>query len=770
MVPMKKIQKTRLPIDDFLDDIVSATNDYQTILVKASPGSGKTTRLPWSLVQRLKLKVAVLEPRRLAAKLAAIRVATEEELTIGREVGYHFRLEKKISHETELTFFTEGTFLKRFLSDPLLSGIDILILDEFHERHLETDLALALASEVQKKRGLKIILMSATLDLKLIEAFPEARIFDINAPFFPVEVTFLPNIPSVLDQSLEIKVKKSIAESEGDTLVFLPGMREMLRVQSVLSKDLEVFLLHSDLSREEQESALAPSSRRKIILATNIAESSVTIPGIRTVIDSGIQRSAFYSPWTGLKFIKDYPITQSSANQRTGRAGRTGPGQCIRLYSQTDYQSREEHNLPEIKKADLTDTALFLLSSGLSPNWFEKPDEDKIFRAKKLLELIGALKSGSITEIGTRLLDYPLEARLARVLLEGEDLILESKKKLIHFICSDLEDDRSGMLLRRLQFYLFKSGNSSEPWEKCLLTGFIDQVALYRSKYRDFIHYSGKILKAHGSLNHLVDGFYIIFDITQRQEAVKVMEFKEEWAFELDPFPFSEEEEIEVSEIIQLKRKTKLGSIVIEEDIRKFSWHDSPPSLHEKIISQTSNLMVEKIKIWKESQNFFRISFWCKELGKDLDSAINQVRTEDFLELYGLHWENFPLFIHSSIEKILDLKKMDQELPREINLGGRRNIVVHYPLNQTPFVEAPIQEFYGQKETPTIMNGKVSLTLRLLGPHKRPVQITSDLAGFWRKTYQEMKKEYQKEYPRHYWPEIPWEARPYLLKSHLPKT
>jgi HrpA-like RNA helicase len=180
--------------------------------------------------------------------------------------------------------------------------------------------------------------------------------------------------------------------------------------------------------------------------------------------------------------------------------------------------------------------------------------------------------------------------------------------------------------------------------------------------------------------------------------------------------------------------------------------------------------MVEKIKIWKESQNFFRISFWCKELGKDLDSAINQVRTEDFLELYGLHWENFPLFIHSSIEKILDLKKMDQELPREINLGGRRNIVVHYPLNQTPFVEAPIQEFYGQKETPTIMNGKVSLTLRLLGPHKRPVQITSDLAGFWRKTYQEMKKEYQKEYPRHYWPEIPWEARPYLLKSHLPKT
>jgi ATP-dependent helicase HrpB len=767
---MKQNEKQQLPIDDYLDEIVAAGRDYSTILVKASPGSGKTTRLPWALAKGLQKKVAVLEPRRLAAKLAAVRIADEESLWLGREIGYHFRLEKKASEETEVIFYTEGTFLKRFLSDPRLSDIDILVLDEFHERHLETDLALALARELQKSRDLIIILMSATLDLKLVEAFPNSRTFDIKAPHYPVDIEFLPNVPSVLDQPLHVKVKKAISETEGDTLVFLPGMREMLKVKSVLDNDVDTFLLHSELSREEQEGALGPSIRRKIILSTNIAESSVTIPGIKTVIDTGIQRSGWYSPWSGLKFIKDYPVTKSSAIQRAGRAGRTGPGKCLRLYSEMDFNERPEHTLPEIKKADLTDTILFLMQSRLTPKWFEEPDNEKVLSAKTLLEKLGATRNGEISEVGKKLLDYPVEVRLARVLLAAENLLPESKKKLVHFICNELEDDKTGTLQKRLKTFLNKAGTENGPWEKCLLSGFIDQVALYRAKHRDFIHYSGKVLKAHAGLHDLADGLYIIFDVTQRQEAIKIQEIQEEWAFDIDPFPFTEEEEVDVSQKIVLRRKTKLGSILIEEETQKITWQEAAPSIREKVLKDIQSLFEDKLNHWKDSAEFHRVTFWCKTSQKDLNLALEGVSLTDFLEQYGLEWEHFPHFFSSALENVLDLQKMNQELPREINLGGKRNLVIHYSLGQAPFVEAPIQEFYGQKETPTILGGKVPLTLRLLGPHKRPIQITNDLSGFWKKTYQEMKKEYQREYPKHYWPDTPWDARPYLLRSHLPKA
>lgn len=763
-------EKQRLPIDDYLNDIVAATMDYSTILVKASPGSGKTTRLPWSLAKELGLNVAVLEPRRIAAKLAATRIADEESLTVGKEIGYHFRSEKKTSAESKVIFYTEGTFLKRFLNDPLLEGIDVLILDEFHERHLVTDVALALTRKVQEARELKLILMSATLDLRLLESFPGAKTFDIVAPNFPVALQYLPNVPSVLGQLLEAKVKKAVLETEGDTLIFLPGMREMQRVQRALPDDFDVYLLHSELSKEEQDRALLPASRRKIILSTNLAESSVTIPGIRVVIDSGIQRSAWYSPWSGLKFIKDSPATKASAIQRAGRAGRTGPGTCVRLYSEMDFNSRPDYTLPEIKKADLTDTLLFLRTAKLSPLWFEEPEVDKVSRAKILLEQLGAMKGDEVTAIGKKLLDYPLEARLSRVLLAGEDLSLEMKKKLVHFICEDLEDDKTGTLKRRLQSYLSHAGAQNGPWEKCLLSGFIDQVALYRGKQRDFIHFSGKVLKAHPGLQDLSDGFYIIFDVTQRMEAIKVIEIQEEWAFDLDPFPFTEEEDIEVSEKILQHRRTKLGSILVEEETRKVSWEEASSDVRRKVLKKTSSVFTEKLNLWRESTEFQRISFWCQTLEKKIDEALEKLRLEDFLEQYGLNWEHFPNFLKTTLNDTLELERMDAELPREIHLGGRRSLEIHYPIGQGPFVEAPIQDFYGQKETPTIMGGKVSLTLRLLGPHKRPIQITRDLAGFWKKTYQEMKKEYQRDYPRHYWPDTPWEARPYLLKSHLPKA
>jgi ATP-dependent helicase HrpB len=769
-------EKLTLPIDQYIPGILEAARNYSTVMVKASPGSGKTTRLPWALSQGLGKKVVVLEPRRLAAKLAAQRIADEENLTLGKEVGFHFRFEKNISDSTDLIFYTEGTFLKKFLQDGNLKDVDIVILDEFHERHLETDLALALLRELQKTRtDLKIILMSATLDLKLINAFPDSTVIEIDAKIFPVEINYLPNQPSILNQSLEQKVKKaidSVLEAEGDILVFLPGMREMTRVQSALKGNYDVFLLHADLSREEQATALRISPRKKIILATNIAESSVTIPGVRTVIDSGIQREAHYSAWNGLKFIQDVPVTKSSAIQRAGRAGRTGPGLCQRLYSQQDYNERPDHTVPEIERADLTDVYLLVSGTKLKPHWFHPPPQEKWEKAGSLLRKLGALNdSYQLTETGKKMLEFPLDSRLARILIAGEKLSIKSKESLLRCVCEEIEEDRTGTLKRRLQFYLKTSGNENFPWEKCLLMGFVDQVAKLRLKNRDFIHFSGKTIKAHQSLEKLHDDFYLILDITQRQEAIKVFPIEEEWLWDLTPFPFVEEDEIQSGDKIVIKRKTKLGSIVMEELSVKIKWIELPPETKEKIIQQSSGQLKSRIEAFKESPQYERLHFWGKLHKQNTDELLALISLTDyFSEQPDLNWEHFDEFIKNALEKDLDLKNIDRELPFRINLGGRRELTVHYPIGMEPFLEAPIQDFYGLSETPMIMNGKIPLTLKLVGPHKRPMQITKDLKNFWHKTYQEMKKEYQRDYPRHYWPEKPWEAQPILLKRMLPKV
>lgn len=739
-----------LPIDPYIPEILEATRHYSTVLVKASPGSGKTTRLPWAIASSLNKKVVVLEPRRLAAKLAATRIADEGNLALGKEVGYHFRFEKNITQDTRLIFYTEGTFLKRFLTDPDLKDVDVVILDEFHERHLETDLAIALLRALQKKRELKIILMSATLDTSV--QFENAKTFEIEAKIYPVDISYLPNTPSVLNASLESKVKKAV-ETLGDKniLVFLPGMREMLKVQSVLKGT--VYLLHADLSKDEQNEALKPSSSQKIILATNIAESSVTIPGINAVIDSGIQREAHYSPWNGLKFIEDNPTTKSSAIQRAGRAGRTGPGTCIRLYSEQDFNSRREHTIPEIERADLTDTYLLTAAIKETPLWFSPPNPEKWQKAKELLEKLNALENNVITPVGKKMLEYPLDSRLSRILVAGENL--KNKDPLIKYITEVIEEDRTGTLKKRLPRH---PGTEEFPWEKCVLAGFPDQVARFRAKQRDFIHYSGKTIKSHPSLD-LHDEFYLILDITQRQEAIKVFAVEEEWLYELEPFPFTEEDEISITDKISFKRKTKYGSIVMDETISKPSFETLSPETKSKLKTLSIARIQEQIDQWKTTPEYEKLAFWHKIQNLPMDLSVDP---DDFFSHYPeMSFENIPEYLSARFPD------PSRDLPSKINLGGRRELTVHYPEGMEPYLEAPIQDFYGLNETPSIMNGKVPLQLKLLGPHKRPMQVTKDLKNFWQKTYQEMKKEYMREYPRHYWPDKPWEAKPVLLKRML---
>lgn len=767
-------QKTPLPIDPFLQEIEELWKRHSTIIVKATPGSGKTTRLPWSIARNSLKKVVVLEPRRLPAKLAAQRIASEEELGLGEEVGYHFRFEKNHKDHSKLVFYTEGTFLRLLLSQQEKLDVGTVILDEFHERHLETDLAMAALRSLQVRYpDLKLILMSATLDNTLLDHFPDAKLIEITARQFEVKVHYLLNQPSVLREALETKVRRTIQDlpkESGDVLVFVPGMREMLRVKDHLKKEFgDVLLLHADLSREEQEQALGPARRRKIILATNIAESSVTIPGIKVVIDSGIQREARYSPWTGLKTLEDRPITQSSAIQRAGRAGRTSDGECYRLYSEQDFNSRGPYTIPEILRADLTDTYLLSCELKYEPMWFTPPPPERWEKARELLFKLGALSStGELTALGKQLLNFPLGARLSRTLIASREYSYEEKKKLLNFISETIEKDPSRGLAKRLHHFLKESSTIHGQFEKALLAGFIDQVACYRRKQNDFIHYSGKTLKAHSSLHDLSHDFYLVLDITPRLEAFVVVPIEEEWLYEIEPFPFTEEEVLSVTGSFSLKRETRLGSIPMDETPVVLEWEKLSSGLKDKLLIIGESPFKKSWKEFQETETFLRLHFLIRFRQLSLEDMEKEITLKNYLDEFGdLSWEQVEQYFESTLEKLLNITSITEELPLVIRLGGKRELKVHYPFGSDPFVEAPIQDFYGVTETPSIMKGKVPLTLKLLGPHKRPIQVTRDLQGFWKKTYQEMKKEWQREYPRHHWPDVPETAKPVLLKRML---
>lgn len=771
---MKQNFRLSLPIDSYLEDLAQIWQRHSTIIVKASPGSGKTTRLPWKIASLSQKKVIVLEPRRLAAKLAAQRIASEENLKLGKDIGYHFRFEKNYSTDTRLIFYTEGTFLKRLLQDPEINDVGTVILDEFHERHVETDVALAALRGLQAKRSdLKLILMSATLDSKLGQEFPDASLMEIEARQFEVLIHYLPNQPSILNLTLETKIKRSLESMEdkkADVLVFVPGMREMNQVRECLGSHYgEVFLLHSELSKEEQEEALKENPKRKIILATNIAESSVTIPGIKAVIDCGLQREAKYSPWTGLKTLEDRPITQSSAIQRSGRAGRTSDGICYRLYSEQDYNSREKFTIPEILKADLTDTYLLSLQLQNKLLWFTPPPVERWAKARELAIKLGAAnEEEELTSVGKQMLSYPLSARLSRALLAGENLNLTQKKKLLSYICEVLEKDSFGLLQRRLNFYLKSSGTSTESWEKAILQGFIDQVAKLRRKQHDFIHYSGKTLKQHASLKDLHEDFYLVLDVNRKLEAITVLPIEEEWLYEINPFPFTEEEALLIDESFQLKRLTKLGSIPLEEETLPLHWSSLSQSLKNKVLILGEKKFRKFWEEWQEDGAFLRLHYWCRYQKNNFGEIEEKISLKDYLnEWEELNWNNLQHYFQHKLEEALGIVSLEESLPLKINVGGKRDLQVHYPYGLEPFIEAPIQDFYGVNSTPHLIQGQVPLTLKLLGPHKRPIQVTKDLEGFWKKTYQEMKREWQRDYPRHYWPDNPESAKPVLLKRQL---
>ncbi|MFZ9991258.1 MAG: ATP-dependent helicase HrpB [Opitutales bacterium] len=433
--------KQPLPIDALQDGLVAACGRVRRLVLRAPTGSGKSTRIPQMLLDLnlVQGQIVVLQPRRIAARLLAARIAQERGVKLGGEVGYQIRFERVESAQTRIKFVTEALLLRQMASDPELKGVGAVVFDEFHERNLHSDVALALARRLQEthRPDLLIMAMSATLDTEGVAKWlGSAETLAADGRAYPVQVeyTHLPRNSTrpIWDAAAEQVRRVLREETEGDVLVFMPGSYEIMRTIGAVrnlpeSGGVDILPLYGELPPEEQDRAVKPSPGRKVIVATNVAETSLTIPGVRAVVDAGLARIARFDPHRGIDTLLVEPVSQASAEQRAGRAGRTGPGRCIRLWSQTDHEARPLREVPEIRRVDLSETVLLLLSSGwgeaASFPWYEKPDDKALQRALTVLADLGAVDAqGKLTPLGRRMSVFPAHPRYARMLLAAGDL------------------------------------------------------------------------------------------------------------------------------------------------------------------------------------------------------------------------------------------------------------------------------------------------------------------------------------------------------------
>jgi ATP-dependent helicase HrpB len=433
--------KQPLPIDTLQDGLVAACGRVRRLVLRAPTGSGKSTRIPQMLLDLnlVQGQIVVLQPRRIAARLLAARIAQEREVRLGGEVGYQIRFERVESAQTRIKFVTEALLLRQMASDPELKGVGAVVFDEFHERNLHSDVALALARRLQEthRPDLLIMAMSATLDTEAVAKWlGSAETLAADGRAYPVQIeyTHMPRNSTrpIWDAAAEQVRRVLREEDEGDILVFMPGSYEIMRTIGAVrnlpeSGGVDILPLYGELPPEEQDRAVKPSPGRKVIVATNVAETSLTIPGVRAVVDAGLARIARFDPHRGIDTLLVEPVSQASAEQRAGRAGRTGPGRCIRLWSQTDHEARPLREVPEIKRVDLSETILLLLSSGWGDAatfpWYEKPDDKALQRALTVLADLGAVDTqGKLTPIGRRMSVFPAHPRYARMLLAAGEL------------------------------------------------------------------------------------------------------------------------------------------------------------------------------------------------------------------------------------------------------------------------------------------------------------------------------------------------------------
>jgi ATP-dependent helicase HrpB len=727
-------------------------------------------------------EVLVLEPRRIAARTAASRVAQEMGESLGQTVGYQVRFEEVAGPRTRLRYMTEGTLLRRMVSDPELKGVDAVILDEFHERNLDGDFALALLKQLQRRRHeLAIVVMSATLDGAPVAAYlGDCPVLRSEGRMFEVDVKHLPYSPKPLANHVSDAVQKLIAEKNaGHILVFLPGVAEirqaMRECQQIAERnDLLVLPLHGGLSVEEQDRALRPADRTKLILATNVAETSVTVEGVTAVIDSGLARSSSASRWTGLPTLHLGRISKASARQRAGRAGRTGPGRVLRLYAEEDYARRPEYDAPEILRSDLSGLCLAIRAMGEAGfdalDWLDTPPAAAVANAEALLDRLGA----TTRDAAALLARYPLAPRLARIVEESiRRGVAEEGCVVAALLGSGVRLETTNLLdaldrppqdpvfhqhlkqLRRLAPVRVQreSHGGEEELLQCILSGFSDRVARRRAG-KHLLLSNGVTAELQGPT--AVGEFMVVLDVEDRSDRAlplvrMIAPIEPEWLIDLFPERIEERTTLEwnhAAERVETVSALVFDELVIEESRRVVKDEGSSEMLCQKAMEVGIEGFVDKGAL---DELLARVVFAGLDM-PDVAAAFRQLcdGLSGFAELRKAADRFLPL-----VEQMLDARLLRERAPERIRLGGGREVKVHYERDKAPWIASRLQDFFGMKETPTLGRDRTPVVVHLLAPNHRAVQTTTDLAGFWERLYPEVRRTLMRRYPRHQWPERP---------------
>ncbi|MBI2925685.1 MAG: ATP-dependent helicase HrpB [Verrucomicrobia bacterium] len=841
----------RLPIYELESEIVARLNERRRLIVQAPTGSGKSTQVPQMLLKHGFLgsgQVVILQPRRLAARLLAARVARELGVELGREVGYQVRFEHVAGPETRIKFETEGILLRQMIQDPTLPGVQAVIFDEFHERHLYGDITLARALDLQEKQrpDLLILVMSATLDVRGLEDYLHpCSVLTSEGRMHPVEIEYQPrrlgaNAPPVWELAADAFSSFVQSGGAGDVLVFMPGSFEIGQTLEAIrhtseSKGFVQLPLHGELSPRDQDAAVARYDQPKVVVSTNVAETSVTIDGVRLVIDSGLARIPRYDANRGINTLLIEKISQSSADQRAGRAGRTAPGRCLRLWSAPEHAERPVHELPEIRRLDLAEVVLTLKAAGVEDlrafRWLERPDELSLTHAEELLTDLGALDHGGrISAVGRRMLAFPVHPRYSRMLLaaqehgcvyqaclvaaltQGRDLLLRNVGREVQSFREDLLGDKASSdfwILMRAWTYTAKQGFrldacrrlgihavtarqvgplldqflriakdegldvqprevKDEALQKCILIGFSDRVArrLDEGTLRCELVHGRRGVLARESVVH--DSPLLVAaevrEVEGRDGEVNTLlslatAIEEAWLRELFPEDMVAEPRVHFD---ATAKRVLAAELVRFRDLALSAKRVEPPPA-----DAAARLLAEEItagrlvlKNWDHSvdQWILRLNLlsgWCSELGLPPITEDDRRHLVEQLCHGAIGYKDIkerevkPVVTSWLSSSQRDL--LDKHAPERLSLPNGKTPKLTYVADGPPYIALRIQELYDVTTTPRIAMNRVPVLVHILAPSMRPVQITQDLAGFWREHYPRVKSELQRKYPKHEW-------------------
>ncbi|HEX4408895.1 MAG TPA: ATP-dependent helicase HrpB [Xanthobacteraceae bacterium] len=805
-----------LPIDAALPDLTAALKAHNTAVLVAPPGAGKTTRVPLILAQEEWAKggrILVLEPRRIAARAAAERMARTLGEQVGETVGLRVRFGSKVSRRTRVEIVTEGIFTRLILDDPTLDGIAAVLFDEFHERSLDADLGLALARDAQTglREDLRLLVMSATIDGARVAALlGDAPVVQSEGRAFPVETRYAGRESGPIEPQMADTILRGMRADPGSLLAFLPGAGEIRRTQTLLENRTDaatdVVALYGALGGEEQDRAIepAPAGRCKIVLATSIAETSITIEGVRIVVDSGLARVPRYEPDVGVTRLETVRVSRAAADQRRGRAGRTQPGICYRLWDEPQTASLEAFARPEILAADLSSFALDLAAWGAAPenlSFLDPPPRAALTEAQTLLRDLGAIDGdGRISEEGRHLRRLPLPPRLARMVVDaaalgeaqqaaelatligerglgGDDIDLRGRLDTLRRDRSRRGHDARAMAQRWAELAASKSAQEKEEELSVgalIALAYPERIARNRGGGSGaFLLMNGRGGAVHPASPLAREPFIAVAELTGSAAQGRILSAAPIALAEIETH-FSDRVETRdditfdpASLSLRGRRNRKLGAITLgEQPLSVVADDETTRRLAEGAVTVIARLPWTKaLKQWRDRVMFLRASEG--DSWPDLSDAALAETTTEWLApalagktaLSAINADEFETAVHSLLPWA-SRRRLDAEAPTHFTAPTGTQAAIDYEAEGGPKIAIRVQELFGLDRHPSIAGGKIPLVIELLSPAHRPVQTTRDLPGFWRGSYAAVRTEMRGRYPRHPWPDDPATAVP----------